>query len=204
MRIVLKWGGLLAAFWLVTAGSLPAAAHGGVDMQNDVCRMKVGPYAMHFTGYQPERAVSQEFCEDIPYEGKAIIVLDEVDKKLREMPFEFRVLKDVKNLGVTAQLEQLGSKEDIESATIDLHEFKVYPQGTLNFELNFEKGHYIGLVTLKDDSANQEYHCVFPFSVGYGLKLTFLQYVEIAAGILIVGGLILAGLMRHRLKRANA
>ena len=204
MSKVFKLGGLFGALCLMTGGSLPAAAHGGVDMQNDVCRMKVGPYSMHFTGYQPERAVSKEFCEDIPYEGKAIIVLDEVDKKLREMPFEFRVLKDVKNLGVTAQLEQLGSKEDIDSATIDLHEFKVYPLGTLNFELEFEKGNYIGLVTLRDEFANEVYHCVFPFSVGYGLKFTMLQYLEIAAGVLIIAGLIFAGLARRSHKQVQS
>lgn len=175
----------------------PALAHGGVDMSGDVCVMKIGPYMVHFTGYQPERAVSKEFCEDIPYEGKAIIALDEVDKKLREMPFEFRVLKDVKKLGITAKLEQLGGQEEIEAATVSVHPFKVYPLGTLNFELDFAKGNYIGVASLKDAEANATHYSVFPFSVGYGLPFTWLQYVGIALSALLIVGAAYAVLNRR-------
>lgn len=177
---------LAALFVLAFLSAVPASAHGGVAVADDICVMQIGPYVMHFTGYQPLQAQSQEFCEDIPYEGKAIIVLDEVDTKMREMPVEFRVLKDVKNIGVTAKLEQLGSKEEIEAATVHVSPFKVYALGSLNFELEFEKGHYIGLLTLKDDATNNTYYSVFPFSVGYGLPLGWLYYVGFALAALVV------------------
>ena len=28
-------------------------AHGGLSLADDMCKLTVGPYMMHFTGYQP-------------------------------------------------------------------------------------------------------------------------------------------------------
>ena len=30
----------------------------------------IGPYNMHFTGYQPDNTRNKEFCEDIPSTGR--------------------------------------------------------------------------------------------------------------------------------------
>ena len=53
-------------------------AHGGLSMEQDMCKLTVGPYMMHFAGYQ-EDAQRTEFCEDIPHKGPTIVVLDMVD-----------------------------------------------------------------------------------------------------------------------------
>ena len=29
-------------------------AHGGLSLADDICKLTIGPYTMHFTGYQPE------------------------------------------------------------------------------------------------------------------------------------------------------
>ena len=58
-------------------------AHGGLAMEQDMCKLTVGPYMMHFAGYQ-EDAQRTEFCEDIPHKGPTIIVLDAVDTALRD------------------------------------------------------------------------------------------------------------------------
>jgi len=178
---------LFAAFALFCTGHVPYAhAHGGVSAEGKVCVMKIGPYKMFFTGYQPERAQSEEFCDDIPYEGRAIVVLDHVDSVLREMPTDFRILKDVNNLGVMATLDDLGSKKDIEAATLMYEKPKLYPRGTFQFELNFPKGIYIGMVTIEDKNAGKHYVSVFPFTVGYKLYYDLRTYALIAVGLMAV------------------
>lgn len=168
-----------------------ALAHGGVSYEKDMCVMKIGPYKMHFTGYEPETKQSQEFCEDIPDAGRAIIVLDQVDKVMKRMLMDFRVIRDNKNLGVNAQYEQLGSKKDIETSSIFNNEPQIYEHGTVTFDFRFEKGNYIGIVKLNDPETKQELVSIFPFSVGYGPARATRNLIIEGIGALIVAGLIL-------------
>jgi hypothetical protein len=43
---------------LVFALSLPfssqVGAHGGLSLADDICKLTIGPFTMHFTGYQPD------------------------------------------------------------------------------------------------------------------------------------------------------
>ena len=143
------------------------AAHGGVSIEEDTCIMQIGPYKAHFTGYQPAVRASQEFCEDIPAVASAIIVLDFIDLPLRDMSIDFRVVADVKAIGVTATYEDLGSPADIKAATVLFEAPAVYPRGNLNVELEFEQaGDFIGVVTAADAATGRQYTSVFPFSVG--------------------------------------
>ena len=96
-----------AAALLVAAG---ASGHGGVSMEDDNCVMKIGTLRAHFTGYQPEKRATQEFCEDIPELGRAIIVIDYVSAALRQYEVEFRVLEDVNDLRSGGRYEDLGSE----------------------------------------------------------------------------------------------
>ncbi len=144
-----------------------ASSHGGVSVEDDKCIMKIGAMTAHFTGYQPELRASQEFCEDIPELGRAIIVIDYVTGALREQEVEFRVLRDVKNLKSRTRFEDLGSPDDIEAATLVHVPPKVYPRGTLTFDQNFDAaGWYIGMVTAKNATTGEVLHSVFPFKVG--------------------------------------
>jgi len=45
-------------------------AHGGLSLADDMCKLTIGPYTMHFTGYQPDSSQEKEFCEDIPATGR--------------------------------------------------------------------------------------------------------------------------------------
>lgn len=152
---------------LLMALAVPAQAHGGVSMEDDVCVLRVGSFLAHFAGYQPEFRATQEFCEDIPELGKAIIVLDFIDPALRNQVVEFRVLRDAKALGMNARHEQLGSATEIEAATLSRIAPQTYPRGTLTFEQTFaEPGWYIGLLTATDPDTGAALHSVFPFRVG--------------------------------------
>ena len=79
-------------------------AHGGVVSRGNECRLLVGPYTINFSGYQPQNNRSEQFCDDLPTVGESIIVLDFVDKKLRNMTVNFRVIK--------ADAAALGTVED--------------------------------------------------------------------------------------------
>ena len=144
-------------------------AHGGVAIEDDRCVLKAGPYIMHFTGFQPEQSQSEEFCEDIPDVGSAIIVLDYIDKQLRDMAVDFRIIEDVNNIGNYATIDDLGSDSDIEQNTVYYLPSRLRRTGSFNVEYNFtEPGRFIGMVKVDDIPNGNEYTSVFPFGVGYG------------------------------------
>ncbi len=99
-------------------------AHGGLALAEDMCKLRVGPYNMHFTGYQPDSTRNKEFCEDIPATGRTVVVLDYMEDALRPLPTEVRVIKDT------------GSEQDLQAITVLHLPPKVYPNGTVNFEYN--------------------------------------------------------------------
>ena len=181
---------LTIALGLIIA-SLPsndAHAHGGVSITDDSCVLQIGPYLFHFTGYQPETSQAKEFCEDIPLPGAAIVVLDHVDKVLRHMYTDFRVIKDYKSLGNDAKIEELDGVDVLEKHTVFYKKPALYPRGTINVEANFEKGRYIGLVNVRDPSTKKEFTAIFPFSVGYTSTTTMLKYIGYGLLLLIMFG----------------
>ncbi|MGB1884832.1 MAG: hypothetical protein ACPHUF_13065 [Gammaproteobacteria bacterium] len=140
--------------------------HGGVSMEDDLCVMQIGPYRAHFTGYQPQLRASQEFCEDIPHVAEAIIVLDFLDNRLREMDIEFRVIRDVNDIGISATYDDLGGRDAITAASVFVEAAKRYPRGSVNVSIPFDApGNFIGIVEANDGEGNQHYRSVFPFAV---------------------------------------
>ncbi len=85
--------------------STQVAAHGGLSLADDVCKLTIGPYTMHFTGYQPDSTQEKEFCEDIPATGRTVVALDYIEEALRPLPTEVRIIRD------TGRREQPGPEE---------------------------------------------------------------------------------------------
>lgn len=153
-----------ALLCLTLSLSIPYAAqvhaHGGLSLADDVCKLTIGPYTMHFTGYQPEATQEKEFCEDIPATGRTVVALDYIEEALRPLPTEVRIIRDT-GAGGAGGAE---TKENLDAITILHIPAKVYPNGSINFEYNFpQPGKFVGLVTVGD---KQEYVSRFPFSVG--------------------------------------
>ena len=151
-----------ALLCLMLSVSLPYAtqvgAHGGLSLADDVCKLTIGPYTMHFTGYQPEATQEKEFCEDIPATGRTVVALDYIDEALRPLPTEVRIIRD------TGAGAEAGKEGNLDAITILHIPAKVYPNGSINFEYDFmQPGKFVGLVTVGD---KQEYVSRFPFSVG--------------------------------------
>ncbi len=167
--------------------STQAQAHGGLALAEDMCRLTIGPYNMHFTGYQPDNTRNKEFCEDIPATGRTVVVLDYMEDALRPLPTEVRIIKDT------------GSEQDIQAITVLHLPPKVYPAGSVNFEYNFDRpGKFVGLVTVGDKHVSR-----FPFSVGETKIWLPPSYMLIAlAGVAVIGVIVFA--MRGRGRASNS
>jgi hypothetical protein len=166
--------------------STQAHAHGGLALAEDMCRLTIGPYNMHFTGYQPDATRNKEFCEDIPATGRTVVVLDYMEDALRPLPTEVRIIKDT------------GSEQDLQAITVLHLPPKVYPAGSVNFEYNFDQpGKFVGLVTVGDKHVSR-----FPFSVGETKIWLPPSYMLIALGGSAVIGVIIFA-MRGRGKTSS-
>lgn len=169
---------------LLTAGMAMTAqvqAHGGLALAEDMCVLTVGPYRMHFTGYQP-LSQEEEFCEDIPEVGKTVIALDYIQEELRPLTTEVRIIRDT------------GSEENIDEITVFHLPPKVYPSASIAVEHTFpEKGKFVGLV--KVTGGAQDYISRFPFSVGEGRPT---PKVAIIAPIVLVIAVVAFFLMRKK------
>jgi hypothetical protein len=157
---------MLCAMSLAVA-SASAWTHGGVGIEDDKCVLRIGSDRAHFAGYQPEHRASQEFCEDFPEVGRAVIVIDFIQPALRERVVEFRILRDADGLGAKARYEDLGDKDKIAQRTMAALPAKTYPHGTVTLDHKFsEPGWYIGLLSATDPASGKTEFSVFPFRVG--------------------------------------
>ncbi|MCC6295251.1 MAG: hypothetical protein IT469_00930 [Pseudomonadales bacterium] len=164
---------MIAALILVMAPLL-GFAHGGVSMEEDLCVIQIGRYKAHFTGYLPERRATQEFCEDIPSTGSAVFVIDFISDELREMELDFRIIRDVNDIGIKATYEDLGGEQAIEDATIFYAPMHHYPNGVMNVQYPFvAEGGYVGIINARHLATGLAYRSVFPFRVG---RVPYLKY----------------------------
>jgi hypothetical protein len=152
-------------------------AHGGLSLADDVCKLTIGPYTMHFTGYQPESTQEKEFCEDIPATGRTVVALDYIEEALRPLPTEVRIIRDT---GAE------GKETNLDAITILHIPAKVYPNGSINFEYDFpQPGKFVGLVTVGE---KKEYESRFPFSVGEPKGTS--PYLLVALAALVVAAVV--------------
>jgi len=164
-----------------------AAAHGGVSLEDDVCKLRIGFLEAHFTVYQPLTNGSREFCEDIPDATKSIFVLDYLHDFLKEMPVDFRIIKDINDLGIYARWDDIAGLEDIENVTVFYQPPVKRPDGVLTVNYEFQQdGGYIGIVSAKHPAKEKSYNAVFYFKVGdtgYGYVPLFVLLVILALGL---------------------
>ncbi len=159
---VVKGFKLFGVFLGMLFANTAVYAHGGVSIDMDTCVLKIGSYRMHLTGYQPETAMGEEFCEDIPETGNAIIVLDYVDDPLRDMMTGVRVIE--KDSWTAAQSP---SGDDQAKTILDVPP-KLYKGGSVKIERRFDKpGYFVGFLTAEKEG-QEKLVSRFPFSVGYG------------------------------------
>ena len=158
--------------------SLNAAAHGGVAFEDDLCVINIDFLQAHFTVFQPETRESDEFCEDIPDVARSVFVMEYLHSLLPEMAIDFRIIRDINEVGRYATLDDVLAIDDLEAATVYYEPPRIEPGGfyTASYEFDAE-GTYIGVVTADHPTEDRYYTAVFYFQVGgadYGTLPLFL------------------------------
>ncbi len=142
-------------------------AHGGVFIEDDLCVIQIGFFKAHFTVFQPQTSANEEFCEDIPEVTETLFVLKYMHDSLKQMPVDFRIIKDVTGKGRAAKWEDILQLDDIDKYTVHYQLPAIAPDGEFSAEYEFtEKGDYIGIVTTRQPGNEKIYRAIFPFSVG--------------------------------------
>ncbi len=60
---------------------------------NDPCRRQIGDSLLHMTLYQPQFDPAAEYCEEVPREGKTVMVVDVTAGELRQTPMSVDVFE---------------------------------------------------------------------------------------------------------------
>lgn len=132
-----------AGLCLLIGGLFPASvmAHGNVTLEEDICMRRIGGNMVHFSAYQPQFEPKAQYCTEIPEVGDTFLVVDLVDKNLRNVPLAVRI---VKGLGE-------GGKEE-EDQTIAYWKPVSHPDGVVRGEAKLEKGLYKLIITAEGSS----------------------------------------------------
>jgi hypothetical protein len=110
-----------------------ATAHGGGDLEQDPCIRKIGESAVHFSAYQPQYELKEQYCTEIPQEGDTYLVVDLVDPALRNEPVGMRVLRGN------------GKNESEEQIVADVRP-STHPDGVLRSEVRLDEGLYTVII----------------------------------------------------------
>ena len=136
-------------------------------LSEDTCIITIGFYTAHFTAYQPETRGGEEFCEDLPDASQTVFVLDYLHGSLKQVPVDFRILRNMTDLGDFVRWEHLEALGDLTPHTVFYQRPQVRADERLAVEFRFpEAGEYIGVVTAGHPTNDSTYVAVFPFEVG--------------------------------------
>ena len=160
----------------------PAAAHGGVVEEDDICVIKVNYLRAHFKIYQPRTAGHEQFCEDLPDATESVFVMEYMNDALQTMPVDFRIIRDVTGKGRFARMEDVEAIDDLGAATVFYREAIVEPDVYTISHTFDEEGDFIGIVSARHPDSGIVYASVFPFEVGF----TGLGYWPFFIGLLVL------------------
>ena len=171
---------------------LSAQAQHTHELEKNFCILKVGPYGMHLTGYQPDLSGGTENCGEVPGTGRTVLVLDYIEGELRSLPVEVRVIRDT------------GSEQDLQAITVLHLPPKVYPSGFISLEYSFDQpGKFVGLITV---GGTQEHVARFPISIGESRMVShFMHYIMVIVPLAaIAGGAAIFFFLRGRRKTSGS
>jgi hypothetical protein len=169
--------GALAALLAAAASPSFAVSMDKSSSSRDACTVRIGANAIQISGYQPELS-QDKYCEDFPSTGKTILAFDLEAPSMRETPVEVRIIRDP--LVPFADNADLGAITEVYVAP------RIYPSGTFTIAHDFkEKGHFIGLVTLRQPNGENK-TAQFKFAVGQ----TFLHFAPV-----VLGGVLIAAML---------
>jgi len=173
-------------------------AGGGLVLEADACILRIDFYSAHFTAFQPDTRGNEQFCKSLPDTGPTIFVLDYLHQSLKEVPVDFRIIRDVTGLGRFVKLKHVQALEDIEQQTVYYQPPVIREDASLKVEYDFEeKGDYIIIVTAGHPTSDMTYAAIFPIEVARsGLNFLIIGLVLVA----LLAGILLARILRARAK----
>lgn len=179
--------------------------HGGVAFEEDLCVINIDFMQAHFTVFQPEVSEAEEFCERVPRVSRALFVMEYLHDLLTEMAIDFRIVRDVNDVGRFADWEDVLAIEDLEAATVFYQQASIEPGGYYRASHDFsERGTYIGVVTAEHPVEDRQYNAVFYFRVGPPPLGTVPIFVAILLALQLGYWFSSGGYQRWREKRAAA
>lgn len=116
-----------------------AAAHGGTEMDQDPCVRQAGESLVHFSAYQPQFELHDQYCTEIPQTGETFLVVDLVDPALRGEPVGMRIMKGT-------------GKDEAQSQLVADVGPSYHPDGVLRGEVRLDEGFYT--VTIASETQN--------------------------------------------------
>lgn len=173
-----------------------AIAGDGLVLESAACTIQVDFYSVQLTAYQPDSSGNTQFCHELPDTGHTIMVLDYLHPSLKEVPVDFRIIRDVTGQGGFVKLKHIEEIQDIEQQTIFYQPPAIEADASLQIEYEIkEKGWYIGIINAAHPSNDRIYTAVFPFEVGATKVSHFLPLLLLLAAP--------AYFFRRRLARAR-
>jgi hypothetical protein len=105
----------LFAIFLMASPAL-SWAHGSVAESKEGCVITFDFYSAHFNVFQPQTRQHTAFCEDLPDVTETLFVLEYLHDSLREVPVEFRILRNTSPLGRFVRWEHLQAMGDLDAS----------------------------------------------------------------------------------------
>jgi len=118
---------------------------------NDPCERRLGASLVHLTLYQPNFDPDAEYCNEVPREGKTVMVVDIEGDRLRQAPIALEVTSS----------DGSGSRKILSLPP------RIYRRGVADAEVMLDSGsEYVARVVLLDDPRQTAIPLTFPIRVG--------------------------------------
>lgn len=118
---------------------------------NDPCERRLGASLVHLTLYQPNSDPDAEYCNQVPRDGKTVVVVDVEGDRLRQNPIA---------------LEMIASDGDGSRRILSVPP-RIYRRGVADAEVTLDSGsEYTARVVLLDAADQRPIPLTFPIRVG--------------------------------------
>ena len=159
------------------------AAHGSTSGEDDPCLRRIGEKVIHFSAYQPQYELKDEYCTDIPKEGDTFLVVDLVDPLLRKEPVGMRVVKGN------------GSNEAEDQIVADIRP-TTHPDGVLRGEARLAEGVYTVIISAEKQNLMKRPQ--------YLLRVHMVDYQKLVQSIVVPAlGVLLGVWLLYKLLRSK-
>ena len=160
-----------------------AAAHGGAEIEEDPCMRLAGESMVHFSAYQPQYGLKDQYCTEIPQEGETFLVVDLVDPALRNGPVGMRVMRG-------------NGKNETEGEIVADVRPSTHPDGVLRSEVTLDEGLYRVIIASEKQNLLRRPQ--------YLLRVHMVDYQKLVLSIAgPVIGLLFTGWLAYKLIRSK-